>query len=221
MGRVYEGLQHQPRRRVAVKVMRPCLISREACRRFALESEILGRLRHPSIAQIFSAGMCDVMGTQVPFFVMEYISDALPITQYAHRQCLATDARLELFKKLCDAVAYGHEQGVIHRDLKPSNILVEPTGVPKIIDFGVARSVSAGPGSMTALTEIGQLIGTVQYMSPEQFGANRDDVDTRSDVYALGVILYELLTGRPPYAIQPEQIFEAARVVREQDGFCL
>ena len=216
MGRVYEGLQHQPRRRVAVKVMRPCLISREACRRFALESEILGRLRHPSIAQIFSAGMCDVMGTQVPFFVMEYISDALPITQYAHRQCLATDARLELFKKLCDAVAYGHEQGVIHRDLKPSNILVEPTGVPKIIDFGVARSVSAGPGSMTALTEIGQLIGTVQYMSPEQFGANRDDVDTRSDVYALGVILYELLTGRPPYAIQPEQIFEAARVVREQ-----
>jgi serine/threonine protein kinase len=216
MGRVYEGLQHQPRRSVAVKVMRPGLISREAYRRFTNESEVLGRLRHPCIAQIFSAGMCDVVGAQVPYFVMEYIPDALPITQYAVQQALPTDDLLQLFKKLCDAVAHGHAHGVIHRDLKPSNILVEPTGTPKIIDFGVARSVGAGPGSMTALTEMGQLIGTVQYMSPEQFSTATDDIDMRSDVYALGVILYELLTGRPPYAIQPEQIFEAARVVREQ-----
>ena len=216
MGRVYEGLQHQPRRRVAVKVLRSGIISREAYRRFAHESEILGRLRHPSIAQIFSAGICDVVGAHVPFFVMEYIPDALPITRYATQRSLSCDDRLVLFGKLCDAVAYGHEQGVIHRDLKPSNILVEPSGVPKIIDFGVARSVGVGPSSMTTLTEVGQLIGTLQYMSPEQFAANTNDVDMRSDVYALGVILYELLTGRPPYSIRPEQIFEAARVVREQ-----
>jgi serine/threonine protein kinase len=216
MGRVYEGLQHQPRRAVAVKVMRPGLISREAYRRFAHESEVLGRLRHPCIAQIFSAGLCDVVGAQLPYFVMEYIPDALPITQYAVQQALPADDLLRLFKKLCDAVAHGHAHGVIHRDLKPSNILVEPAGGLKIIDFGVARSVGAGPGSVTSLTEMGQLIGTAQYMSPEQFLANTDDIDVRSDVYALGVILYELLTGRPPYAIRPEQIFEAARVVREQ-----
>ena len=216
MGRVYEGLQHQPRRAVAVKVMRPGLVSQEAYRRFAHESEVLGKLRHPCIAQIFSAGMCDVAGAQLPYFVMEYIPDALPITQYAVHQALPTDDLLQLFKKLCDAVAHGHAHGVIHRDLKPSNILVEPAGGLKIIDFGVARSVGAGPGSMTSLTEMGQLIGTAQYMSPEQFSANSDDIDVRSDVYALGVILYELLTGRPPYAIRPEQIFEAARVVREQ-----
>ncbi len=216
MGRVYEGLQRQPRRRVAVKVIRPGLISLEAYRRFAHESELLGRLRHPCIAQIFCAGICEVAGAQVPYFVMEYIPDALPITQYAARHFLPPDAVLEVFRKLCDAVAHGHAEGVIHRDLKPTNILVAPDGAPKIIDFGVARSVGGGPGSMTTLTEMGQLIGTLQYMSPEQFGADHDAIDTRSDVYALGVILYELLTGRPPYEIRYERIFEAARIVRDE-----
>jgi serine/threonine protein kinase len=216
MGRVYEGLQRQPRRRVAVKVIRPGLISLEAYRRFAHESELLGRLRHPCIAQIFSAGICEVAGAQLPYFVMEYIPDALPITQYAARHFLPPDAVLEVFRKLCDAVAHGHAEGVIHRDLKPTNILVAPDGAPKIIDFGVARSVGGGPGSMTTLTEMGQLIGTLQYMSPEQFGADHDAIDTRSDVYALGVILYELLTGRPPYEIRYERIFEAARIVRDE-----
>ena len=216
MGRVYEGLQARPRRPVAVKVMRPGFISREACRRFDNESEVLGRLRHQYIAQIFSAGICNVVGAQVPYFVMEYIPDALPLTKFATTHKLSTEQRLELFRKVCEAVAHGHENNVIHRDLKPSNILVEPSGVPKVIDFGVARCVDATPEAMTALTDMGQLIGTVQYMSPEQFSADPAAVDVRADVYALGVILYELLTGKPPYEIKHKQIFEAAKVVREQ-----
>jgi serine/threonine protein kinase len=216
MGRVYEGLQARPRRPVAVKVMRPGFVSREACRRFDNESEVLGRLRHQYIAQIFSAGMCNVVGAQVPYFIMEYIPDALPLTNFAAARKLSTEQRLELFRKVCEAVAHGHENNVIHRDLKPSNILVEPSGVPKVIDFGVSRCVDATPEAMTALTDMGQLIGTVQYMSPEQFSADPSAVDVRADVYALGVILYELLTGKPPYEIKHKQIFEAAKVVREQ-----
>ncbi|NQW48120.1 MAG: protein kinase [Planctomycetes bacterium] len=215
MGRVYEGLQDKPRRPVAVKIMRPGFVSREACRRFDNESEVLGRLRHPYIAQIYSAGICTIVGAQVPYFVMEFVPDALPITKYAAAKKLSTNDRIELFRKVCEAVAHGHEKNVIHRDLKPSNILVEPNGVPKIIDFGVARCVDASPEEMTAMTDMGQLIGTVQYMSPEQFSGNPTNVDVRADVYALGVILYELLANRPPYEIRQKEIFEAARVVRD------
>jgi hypothetical protein len=215
MGRVYEGLQEKPRRPVAVKVMRPGFVSREACRRFDNESEVLGRLRHPYIAQIYSAGICTIVGAPVPYFVMELIPDALPITKYATAKNLSTNERIELFRKVCEAVAHGHEKKVIHRDLKPRNILVEPNGVPKIIDFGIARCVDTSPEAMTALTDMGQLIGTVQYMSPEQFSADPTNVDVRADVYALGVILYELLANRPPYEIRQKEIFEAARVVRE------
>jgi serine/threonine protein kinase len=215
MGRVYEGLQDKPRRPVAVKVMRPGFVSQEVCRRFDNEAEVLGRLRHPYIAQIYSAGICTIVGAQVPFFVMEYVADALPLTAYAKQNSLSTQHRLELFRKVCEAVAHGHEKGVIHRDLKPSNILVEPGGLPKVIDFGIARCVDATPEQMTALTDIGKLIGTVQYMSPEQFSGDSTQIDQRSDVYALGVILYELLAGRPPYEISQKQIFEAAQVVRK------
>lgn len=216
MGRVYEGLQEKPKRKVAVKVMRPGFVSREASQRFGMELEILGRLRHPYIAQIFSAGMCDVVGSRVPFFVMEYIPDALPITRYAKEKMLGTDARIALFEKVCDAVAHGHSQGIVHRDLKPSNILIEASGTPKIIDFGIARTVGETPEKMTTLTELGQLIGTLQYMSPEQIAADPTAIDLRTDVYALGVILYELLTGTRPYEISNKQLFEAARIVREQ-----
>lgn len=216
MGRVYEGLQEKPKRKVAVKVMRPGFISRQASQRFGMELEILGRLRHPFIAQIFSAGMCDVVGSQVPYFVMEYIPDALPLTFYAKQKMLGIKDRLTLFHKVCDAVAHGHEHGIVHRDLKPSNILVEPTGVPKIIDFGIARTVGESPEQETALTELGQLIGTLQYMSPEQIEADPAAIDQRTDVYALGVILYELLTGARPYEISNQQLLEAARIVRDK-----
>jgi len=215
MGRVYEGLQSKPRRPVAVKVMRPGFVSRDASRRFDLESEVLGRLRHQYIAQIYSAGMCNIVGAQVPYFVMEFIPDAMPLTKFASERQLSTDERIELFRKVCDAVAHGHEKGIVHRDLKPSNILVEPSGTPQIIDFGVARCIDASAEALTNLTDMGQLIGTLQYMSPEQFDASPSAIDKRADVYALGVILYELLTGKPPYEISRKEILEAARVIRE------
>jgi formylglycine-generating enzyme required for sulfatase activity len=215
MGRVYEGLQDNPRRPVAVKVIRPGFVSSQLARRFHLETEILARLQHPYIAQIYSAGMCDVVGAKVPFFVMEFIPEALSITRYAKKKALSTKERLALFRKACEAVAHGHHNGVIHRDLKPGNILVDRDGTPKVIDFGVARCVDAKPEQMTALTDMGQLIGTLQYMSPEQIAADPTKVDVRTDVYALGVILYEMLTGQRPYEISQQQIFEAMRVVQE------
>lgn len=216
MGRVYEGLQAKPRRAVAVKVMRPAFVSKEICRRFDHEAEVLGRLQHAAIAQIYSGGVCTIAGAQVPYIVMEYVPHALPITVFAAQHGLTTAARLELFRKVCEAVAHGHQKGVVHRDLKPSNILVEPSGQPKVIDFGVARTIDASAEPVTALTDMGQLIGTVQYMSPEQFAADPSQIDMRTDVYALGVILYELLTGQPPYDIRRTPIFEAADVVRRK-----
>jgi serine/threonine protein kinase len=215
MGRVYEGLQEKPRRPVAVKVIRPGFISSQLARRFHLEIEVLARLQHPFIAQIYSAGMCDVVGAKVPFFVMEFVPDALSITRYAKEKALSTKERLALFRKTCEAVAHGHRNGIIHRDLKPGNILVDRTGTPKVIDFGVARCIDAKPEQITALTDMGQLIGTLQYMSPEQIAADPAKIDVRTDVYALGVILYELLTGQRPYEISQQQIFEAVRVVQE------
>jgi serine/threonine protein kinase len=217
MGRVYLGRQDKPRRLVAVKVMRPGCISREVCRRFENESDILGRLRHPYIAQVYSAGVCNVVGAQVPYFIMEYIADALPLTVYAKQHALGIGQRLELFRKVCEAVAHGHEQGVIHRDLKPSNLLVEPSGVPKIIDFGVARCAEASQEPLTTLTDMGQLVGTVQYMSPEHFASGPREIGPASDVYALGVILYELIAGQPPYEISPQRIFDAAEVIRKHE----
>jgi formylglycine-generating enzyme required for sulfatase activity len=216
MGRVYEGLQAKPRRAVAVKVMRPGFVSKEICRRFDHEAEVLGRLQHSAIAQIYSGGVCTIAGAQVPYMVMEYVPYALPITVFAAQHSLTTAARLELFHKVCEAVAHGHQKGVVHRDLKPSNILVDPSGQPKVIDFGVSRTIDHPAESVTALTDVGQLIGTVQYMSPEQFAADPSQIDTRTDVYALGVIFYELLTGQPPYEIRRKQIFEAAEVVRRK-----
>lgn len=217
MGRVYEGLQAKPRRAVAVKVMRPGFVSKEICRRFDHEAEVLGRLQNAAIAQIYSGGVCTIAGAQVPYMVMEYVPHALPITVFAKQHGLTTAARLELFRKVCEAVAHGHQKGVVHRDLKPSNILVEPSGQPKVIDFGVARTIDASAEPVTALTDMGQLIGTVQYMSPEQFTADPSQIDMRTDVYALGVILYELLTGQLPYDIRRTPIFEAADVVRRKN----
>jgi formylglycine-generating enzyme required for sulfatase activity len=215
MGRVYEGLQEKPRRPVAVKVIRPGFVSSQLARRFHLEIEVLARLQHPFIAQIYSAGMCDVVGAKIPFFVMEFVPDALTITRYAEEKALSTKERLALFRKMCEAVAHGHHNGIIHRDLKPGNILIDGKGTPKVIDFGVARCINAKPEQMTALTDMGQLIGTLQYMSPEQIASDPAKIDVRTDVYALGVVLYELLTGQRPYEISQQQIFEAMRVMQE------
>jgi tetratricopeptide (TPR) repeat protein/tRNA A-37 threonylcarbamoyl transferase component Bud32 len=217
MGRVYQGLQHQPRRAVAVKVMRPGLVSAGMQRRFEHEARLVGRLCHPGIAQVHTVGMQTVDGTAVPYFVMELVPTAAPLTDYAAARALPPREKVALFRKVCAAVAYGHHRGVIHRDLKPGNILVGPTGEPKVIDFGVARSTDADVALTTMHTDVGHLIGTLQYMSPEQFDADPDNIDTRADVYALGVVLYELLTGKPPYDVGKKPVFEAARLVRECD----
>ena len=216
MGTVYEATQEKPRRVVAIKLMKQGIASRSALRRFEYESQILARLRHPGIAQIYEAGTHrDDSGT-VPFFAMEYIPNALPITKYAADKKLSTREKLELFAKVCDAVHHGHQKGIIHRDLKPSNILVDSTGQPRIIDFGVARGTDSDMAVTTLQTDIGQLVGTLQYMSPEQCLADPHDLDTRSDVYALGVVLYELLSGKLPYTVSSTRIYDGARVIREE-----
>jgi WD40 repeat protein/DNA/RNA endonuclease YhcR with UshA esterase domain/tRNA A-37 threonylcarbamoyl transferase component Bud32 len=221
MGRVYEGRQDKPRRPVAVKVIKPGIASPNMLKRFEYEAQVLGRLRHPGIAQIYSVGTHQVRGQEVPYFVMEYIPNAKSLTQYANEQKLSTQERLELFRKVCEAVAHGHQKGVIHRDLKPGNVLVDSSGQPKVIDFGVARSTDSDMALTTMQTDVGALIGTLQYMSPEQFDADPNDLDVRLDVYALGVILYELLAGKPPYEVRQRAIHEVARIVREDEPTAL
>jgi len=217
MGRVYEATQEKPKRTVAVKVMRPGLTSPSILRRFEYEAEVLGRLQHPGIAHIYSVGVHQMGNATVPYFVMEYITDARTLTTYANDLKLPVRQRLDLFRSVCDAVAHGHQKGVIHRDLKPGNILVDASGQPKVIDFGVARATDSDMALTTMNTDVGQLIGTLQYMSPEQFDADPNDIDVRSDVYALGVILYELLVGKPPYDLKKKALHEVARIVQEED----
>ena len=216
MGTVYEGIQETPRRKVAVKVMRNGVTSRSAMRRFSFEAQILARLHHQGIAQIHEAGTWDDGTGGVPWFAMEYIAGAKTLQEYAQEKKLTTRERLELFIKVCDAVSHGHQKGIIHRDLKPGNILVDHHGQPKVIDFGVARATDSDMAVTTLQTDVGQLIGTVQYMSPEQCEADPDILDTRSDVYSLGVILYELLCDEPPYDLSTVPVYEAARVIREK-----
>jgi len=216
MGTVYEALQETPRRTVAVKVIRAGIASRSALRRFEYESQLLARLRHNGIAQVYEAGTHRDGEVTVPYFAMEYIVGARPITDYVVQAGLSTRERLKLFAEVCEAVHHGHQKGIIHRDLKPSNILVDSSGQVKIIDFGVARATDSDLAVTAFETEAGQLIGTLQYMSPEQCAADPNDIDTRSDVYALGVVLFEMLGGRPPYDIKGTAIHEATRIVSEQ-----
>jgi serine/threonine protein kinase len=216
MGRVYEAQQARPSRKVAVKVIRQGITSEKTMRRFEREAEFLGKLQHPGIAQIFVVGTYSSDFGDVPFYVMEHLADAKPLTNYAHEQGLELHERVRLFKLVCEAVAHGHDRGIVHRDLKPGNILVDANGGPKVIDFGVARSTDSNLTLESMKTDTGQLIGTVQYMSPEQFGPDPDDLDGRADVYSLGVVLYELLSGSPPYSVKKKALHEASRVVCEE-----
>jgi WD40 repeat protein/tRNA A-37 threonylcarbamoyl transferase component Bud32 len=207
MGTVYEAEQHIPRRRVALKVIRPGLASPRLLKRFAQEAEILGRLHHPGIASIYEAGQTE---DGPPFIAMELIRGE-PLDRYACRHALGASARLALFARVCDAVQHAHQRGVVHRDLKPANILVDQAGQPRVLDFGVARLAKAD------LQTTGQLLGTPAYMSPEQVTSVPAAIDARSDVYTLGVILFELLADRLPYDLQHLPLPEVARVIREQD----
>ncbi len=220
MGVVYHAEQTKPvRRRVALKVIKLGMDTREVVARFEAERQALAVMDHPNIAHVFDAGATE---TGRPYFVMELVSGE-SITQYCDRHKLSTPQRLKLFELVCRAVQHAHQKGVIHRDLKPSNILVEVRDgqpIPKIIDFGVAKATGQQLSEHTLFTEQGQLIGTPEYMSPEQAEMSGLDIDTRTDVYSLGVILYELLTSALPFnpqTLRGAGFAEIQRIIREED----
>jgi WD40 repeat protein/predicted Ser/Thr protein kinase len=219
MGVVYLAEQENPRRKVAVKIVHAGGMSPAMLRRFQQEASILGQLAHPGIAQIYEAGVATVrwkggMVAQWPFLAMEYVRGET-LLAYVERSCRDTNARLVLLASICDAVQHAHQRGVVHRDLKPGNILVNSDGQVKVLDFGIARLTNSDVQTATLQTEVGSLIGTLPYMSPEQVSGVSDEIDTRSDVYALGVIGYELLAGQLPYDVSAHSIPEAIRVIRE------
>ncbi|MBI4717258.1 MAG: serine/threonine protein kinase [Planctomycetes bacterium] len=215
MGVVYEAHQAQPERRVALKVLHGTAAGDERMERlFRREIRALGRLTHPGIAAIHDAGYT---AEGRPYFAMELVAGD-PLLEYADRHGLSLELRLRLFIRVGDAVSYAHQRGVIHRDLKPSNILVTAEGIPKVLDFGLARVLEAESDDSppSVLTEPGRVSGTVPYMSPEQVRGESGDLDVRSDLYSLGVILYQLLTGALPYPVDPHRLTQAARVICEQ-----
>lgn len=224
MGAVYEARQDHPRRHIALKLLKSSIFSGphdgQAQARFRSEVDILGRLEHPHIARLYAAGMHDDGVGGTPYFAMELLEDARSITNCARECRLSFRSRLELFVQACDGVQHGHQRGVVHRDLKPGNLLVVGDSddlSAKVIDFGVARATNADMTLVTQHTEAGQLIGTLQYMSPEQCDGDSREIDTRSDVYALGVVLYELMCERLPYDLSHMTITGAAKVIQECD----
>jgi len=216
MGVVYEAEQDSPRRTVALKLIRPGLASRGTLARFRLEGEVLGRLQHPGIATVYESGTEDTGAGEQPYFAMELIRGR-PLTEHADAENLGVRERLGLIVQVCEAVHHAHQRGIIHRDLKPGNILVTGDGRPKVLDFGVARAVDQDLRTTTLRTERGQLVGTVPYMSPEQVGGDPEAVDTRSDVYSLGVVAFELLSGRLPHDVRGAAAFEMIRTIGEED----
>ncbi|MCK4873785.1 MAG: serine/threonine protein kinase, partial [Phycisphaerales bacterium] len=219
MGTVYLAEQTDPHRQVALKIIKLGMDTKQVIARFEAERQALAMMEHPGVAKVFDAGSSD---TGRPYFVMEYVP-GIAITDYCDRERLNTIERLDLFMQICEAVQHAHQKGIIHRDIKPGNILVsvkEGKAIPKVIDFGVAKATHQKLTEKTLFTEQGQLIGTPEYMSPEQAEMTGLDVDTRTDIYSLGVLLYELLTGSLPF--EPSEFRQAAfdeirRVIREED----
>jgi serine/threonine protein kinase len=220
MGFVYVAEQHQPvRRKVALKIIKPGMDTKQVVARFEAERQALAMMDHPNIAKVHDGGTTP---SGRPYFVMELVR-GIPITEYCDREKLSIPERLELFVLVCRAVQHAHQKGIIHRDLKPSNILVtviDGAAVPKVIDFGVAKATGGSLTERTVYTAFQQFIGTPLYMSPEQADLAGVDVDTRSDIYSLGVLLYELLTGTTPFdqeTFRTAAFDEMRRILREQE----
>jgi serine/threonine protein kinase/tetratricopeptide (TPR) repeat protein len=220
MGIVYKAEQREPvRRLVALKVIKLGMDTKEVVARFDVERQALALMSHPNVAKVFEAGMTE-QGR--PYFAMEFVA-GVPLTDYCDQNKLTTRERLELFIPVCNAVQHAHQKGIIHRDLKPGNILVsmfDGKPVPKVIDFGIAKAANQALTQRTLYTQTGALIGTPEYMSPEQAQTSGLDVDTRTDIYSLGVILYELLTGELPFdaqALRSAGMDGMARMIRESE----
>ncbi len=199
MSRVYEAIDEFPKRTVALKLIDPQLVSPASLSRFEFEAQLLGWLDHPGIAKLYHAGTYRDGKQVIPFFAMEFVPNAQTVTRYATSHHLNMIERLELITRVCDAVHHAHLNGIIHRDLKPDNILINSAGQPKLIDFGISRTIDRHRVRGTAHTQAGQLIGTPPYMSPEQLTLDPKQLDIRSDVYSLGVVTYELLCGEIPF----------------------
>ena len=220
MGVVFVAEQERPvRRKVALKVIKPGMDTKEVVARFEAERQALALMDHPNIAKVLDAGSTE---SGRPYFVMELVR-GIPITEYCDQNRLPIRQRLELFIEVCQAVQHAHQKGIIHRDVKPSNVLVtlhDGQPVPKVIDFGVAKAISQRLTERTIYTRLAQTVGTPLYMSPEQAELSGLDIDTRTDVYSLGVLLYEMLTGSTPFdkqTLEKAAYDEIRRIIREQD----
>ncbi|MGD2122933.1 MAG: serine/threonine-protein kinase, partial [Gemmatimonadota bacterium] len=219
-GTVYMAEQEEPiRRRVALKIIKPGMDTKQVIARFEAERQALAMMDHPNIAKVFDAGATE---TGRPYFVMELVR-GVPITEYCDEYYLSTRERLELFNEVCGALHHAHQNGIIHRDIKPTNVMVtlhDGTPVPKVIDFGVAKATHQRLTEKTLFTEYNQFIGTPAYMSPEQAALGGLEIDNRSDVYSLGVLLYELLTGTTPFdlgMLRRAAYAEVLRILKEED----
>jgi WD40 repeat protein len=219
MGTVWRAKQSEPvKRYVALKLIKPGMDSKQVLARFEAERQALAMMDHPNIARILDGGIHD----NRPFFVMELVKGT-PITEFCDARKLTPQQRLELFMPVCQAIQHAHQKGIIHRDIKPSNVLIalnDDKPVPKVIDFGVAKATGGALTQHSIDTGFGSVVGTPQYMSPEQATFNNLDIDTRSDVYSLGTLLYELLAGSPPFAqqeLEKRGLLEILRVVREEE----
>ena len=220
MGTVFAAEQTDPvRRKVAIKIIKPGIGNKDVLARFESERQALALMSHPNIAKIFDAGSTD---DGEPYFVMEFVN-GVPIVDFCHKSNLGIQSRIELFKDVCDAIHHAHQKGVMHRDIKSSNVLIEVVDDKpsvKVIDFGLAKAVGQQLTEKTLFTELGQVVGTLEYMSPEQANLNSQDIDTRTDIYSLGVLLYELLTGSTPLdksRIKQSALDQILRMIREEE----